>query len=427
MNVSTPGRVRFSRLNWMLVASAILLAAGNFYMLRRVSPNLAVATPIVQASAAEATPEQVQATERPRIHTVAAAQNPPFQWAPVESSDYKTYIGNLRKLSFPEDLIREIVVADMNKLYEAREEPLRIKQAPYDAPLSERRRPPTVEDVQNMMKLRDIEIEKQHALENLLGTHVPREFIRSPNSRNYEASEYAISILPPEKQDAVQRIQEDEFMKDDLNQAQYGNGPDKLDRYKRLNEERDAALKQILTPEEFDTYMMNTTPPGTEMARRVIGMEPTDEEMKKMWRLTLQQWTEQGGVYGWWRANPVSSEQIEAADQKLNEGLRAELGEDRYLDYQMAVSGTGQQLRNFAARYELPRETLAQAFTLQTQIDLLAKNPIRYVSQPGQSGPPPDSRFQQMTDLKQQLQSVLGPDLLNSWNSGRRQEYELQP
>jgi hypothetical protein len=399
----------------------MLLAAGNLLSRPKASPPSAA--PATNTSAAE--PEKPMAQAVVKKHELGVSSSPAFSWAPVESADYKTYIGNLRKLGFPEELVREIVIADMDKLYAPREAQLRFKQAPYDAPLSQRRRPPTVEDVQNMAKFRDLEVEKQHALEELLGTYIPREMIRSPLSRNYEGYEYAISVLPVEKQDAVQRIQEDEFIQDDFNQARYGDGPGKLERYKQLNEVRDAALKQVLTPEEFDKYMMNSTPPGTEMARRIIGMEPTDEEMLKIWHLTLQQWTDQGGVYGWWRANPVPSEQIQAADDKLNEGLRTALGEDRYLDYQMAVSDTGQQLRNFASRYDLPRETLTDAFQLQTQLDQLSKHPIVYNRGPGSSSgvTPAD----QMTDLRQRLESLLGPDLFHSWNVGRHQNYDIQP
>ncbi len=33
-----------------------------------------------------------------------------------------------------------------------------------------------------------------------------------------------------------------------------------------------------MTADEYDRYMMNTMPPGTEMARRIIGMDPDDGE-----------------------------------------------------------------------------------------------------------------------------------------------------
>ena len=407
-------------------ASALLLGTVNlsFFFFKPERPD-----PVVQTSslplASQANDEKASDAGT-SVKTPAAASVASFAWSPVESSDYKEYIKNLRILSFPEELIRELIISDVNKLYAPREEPLKVKQVPHDASLAQRRRAPTLEDVQNQSKLLEIQIEKQNVLQELLGIRLPRELLRTPNSRNYEGYEYAISQLPPEKQEAVQRIQEKVFLDDDLAQVEHSGR--NVPAFREINQKRDEALQQILTPEEFEKYMMNSTPAGTEMARRTIGMEATDDEMLIMWRLTHQQWKEQGGVYEWWRADPVPPQKIKEADEKLAAGLRAALGEERYIDYQMAVSGSGQQLRNFAARYGLPRETLTKAFAVQTELDELARS----ARQPGirafaAEGAPIPIQSPRMAELQQQLGQVLGPDHFESWNAGRNQPYDLQP
>src|SRR6266850_7173947 len=40
-----------------------------------------------------------------------------FSWRELESSDYSTYIANLRDIGCPEQTIRDIIVADVNQLY----------------------------------------------------------------------------------------------------------------------------------------------------------------------------------------------------------------------------------------------------------------------------------------------------------------------
>src|SRR5688572_7701969 len=55
----------------------------------------------------------------------AAAAEPlkpeqPFDWRVVESEDYKKYISNLRSIGCPEETIRDIIIADVNKLFEQR-------------------------------------------------------------------------------------------------------------------------------------------------------------------------------------------------------------------------------------------------------------------------------------------------------------------
>ncbi len=43
-----------------------------------------------------------------------------LSWAHVESTDYPTYIANLRNIGCPEQTIRDIIIADVNSLYARR-------------------------------------------------------------------------------------------------------------------------------------------------------------------------------------------------------------------------------------------------------------------------------------------------------------------
>ena len=347
-------------------------------------------------------------------------------WAKVETSDYKQYVRNLRALGFPEDLVRSIAIADVDKLYEPREQPIKPKLVAYDAPLSQRQTHDTSpEDWQRVKDLWQLRVEKQGVLEQILDSYVPREILRTPISRNYEAYEYALSLMPPEKRNAVQMAQETEILVEGMNNTSIRDDAAELEAFKQSCQDRDAALHRVLTPEEFERYEMNTTPAGTELARRTIGMEPTDEEFRAMFRVAYKNWFDTGGVYGRWRANPVPAEQIAAADQEMNASLKEALGPDRFLDYQMAVSGTGQQLRNFAARFNLPRSTVAQAFDLQTQVDQLAR--IRGPRPDGSASIAGQAPLRQVAPLQAQLQEVLGPQLWQAWETGRNLHVELDP
>jgi hypothetical protein len=48
-----------------------------------------------------------------------------FRWNQLESSDYRTYIANLRRIGCPERTIKDIVTADVGSLYDARRQELR--------------------------------------------------------------------------------------------------------------------------------------------------------------------------------------------------------------------------------------------------------------------------------------------------------------
>ena len=407
---------------FLLSCSAAILAAANLFVRARTRQNVE-ARPAVE-SQTETTRRQATRTNSP---AVATENVPALRWDKMESTDYKAYIQNLRHVGFPEELIREIITADVNKLYAEREEPLKIPPVPHDAPIGARGRKPTVEDVENLLKLRDIQIEKHALLEQLLGAKVPREIIRTPNSRNYEAAEFAARQLPAEKQQQALEIFEKEVLLDDLNQAQGLRGAEEMAAYRRVNEERDVALKALLTPDEFERFVMNATPPGSEMQRRVMGMEPTDEEMLAMWKVTHEHWKEQGGVFGRWRAERVPEEQLRAADEKLEENLRAALGPDRYLDYQLATSSTGQQLKNFAARYDLPRETLSNAFRVQKEIQQFESIEQMKARYGGGNALPVQGGERTLEAARQEMERMLGAELYNSWNEGRNLKYDFQP
>ena len=416
--------------NFLLTVTALALLAANWQVFRHrrsapavplgIEGTVDTAKAIVAASdsataaappQAEVAAQAVNATSQPHHSTVA------FDWAQVESSDYKHYVRALREIGFPEELVRSIVTADIDKLYEPLEQAFKPKLVPYDAPLSQRQTHDiSPADWQRVTDLWNLRVHKQGALEEILGEYVPREILRSPISLNYEALEYAISQLPVEKRNAVQLAVETEILVEGMNKTSINDRAAELEAFKKSREDRDATLRQILTPEEFERYEMNTTPAGTELARRVIGMQPTDQEFTTMFRIAYKNWLDTGGVYGRWRALPVPRAQIAAADAEMNASLNEALGQDRFLDYQMAVSDTGQKMRNFGARFEVPRETLAQAFDLQTQIDRLSR-----VRSPAQSP------IETMAQLQDHLQQVLGPNLWQAWQEGRNLQVSLDP
>ena len=56
----------------------------------------------------------------PLVKTNVVVRRQFFTWAEVESSDYPTYIKNLRDIGCPEQTIRDIIIADVNTLYSKR-------------------------------------------------------------------------------------------------------------------------------------------------------------------------------------------------------------------------------------------------------------------------------------------------------------------
>jgi hypothetical protein len=82
----------------------------------------------------------VETRAGPPVQAIAASAPPvvrqtepaPFNWSQLESSDYRTYIKNLRDIGCPEATLRVIVTADMNVLYQKRSQELEQKLVDID-------------------------------------------------------------------------------------------------------------------------------------------------------------------------------------------------------------------------------------------------------------------------------------------------------
>jgi hypothetical protein len=428
--------MNYARTVLLLSGSAVVLLAANWGV-RALPPrsgatagNDRVVAP-AQVSAPGALDAKTNGSKAPlEAANPAKAEQPKFSfdWTSVETTDYKQYAANLRAIGLPEELVRSIVIADIGAHFAPEEQKLQKPQVAHDGSWTERQGTWETNEWDRILKLRDVQMARQSAIKDVLGVYEPRPIVRTPRGANYEAYEYAIGLMPEDKRLAVQAIVEQEIARDGLNRDRPKPFVGGVEGYRAVAAERQAGLKQILTPEEFDLYERNTTPCGTELARQVIGMEPSDQEFATMFQLAYKCWQDSGGVYGWWHALRVPPPQIQAAQDQLQADLKVALGPDRYLDYQMAASSMGQQLQALAARYNLPRETVAQAFDLQKQIDWLDQGPdsVRKVGN-GLVPPPTMPTAKPRDALEQNLRQALGNSVWEAWQDGRNRQVLFDP
>src|SRR6185369_8947283 len=108
------------------VAQALLAAVSlllNFFLaahLLHSRPSLPTPTNGPASAPPVTNPSRAPALTDIAAATPATTNRPPFSWVEIESADYRRYVANLRAVGCPEQIIRDIVVADMNQLYSAR-------------------------------------------------------------------------------------------------------------------------------------------------------------------------------------------------------------------------------------------------------------------------------------------------------------------
>ena len=97
-----------------LLLNLVLLGVAGFLAERKIELSK-----IPQPEAALTRPDAMVPAES--SHVLPADPLPtatqPFHWSQIESSDYRTYISNLREIGCPELTIRDIITADVDALY----------------------------------------------------------------------------------------------------------------------------------------------------------------------------------------------------------------------------------------------------------------------------------------------------------------------
>jgi hypothetical protein len=103
----------------------------------------------------------------PTQPTLIAPKPDPFRWSQIESTDYRTYVANLRGIGCPEQTIRDIVTADVDEaFYVPKREELKQKE------------PAEFQD----QALSDLKRREDAFIASLLGTDLPPEDAATTNT-----------------------------------------------------------------------------------------------------------------------------------------------------------------------------------------------------------------------------------------------------
>src|SRR5262245_28192236 len=185
----------------LLVLNLMTLGlVGYFVYTRTATP------PAVPSMAGAAVPETEPATAKEVAPQIVTVTNE-FQWRQLESEDYKSYIERLRSIGCPEQTIRDIVIADLDKLLAPR------VQAIYGRRPDVKYWQPEEEELANDQDHREwtkqeraIDQEKRQVIQELMGVDLVRERLKQKGQVDYY--ERRLSFLPEEKRNQVRMLLE---------------------------------------------------------------------------------------------------------------------------------------------------------------------------------------------------------------------------
>jgi hypothetical protein len=385
-----------------LLLNAGLLAAVAWFATRPAptAPAPAAVTRTVAAAAPE--PAPTPATPPP----VAAAPVERFDWRQVESPDYKEYIARLRGIGCPEQTIRDIIIADVSKLYAEK------RAALYNPPKVVRywqssETQYTRDNVKYQQAARALEKEKNDLVRELLGVDLRRELAKIYGGEpNIDRS---LMFLSPERRESVQAMF-DKYR--DLERAFYaGVDEDELTDEQRarldaLKKEREAALAGMLTPEELKEYEMTNSRLARDIRGNLNGFDASEQEFLAIYA-ARQAFEEQFGERSR-NEDDAKKAARKQAEQELEKQLATALGPERFASYQRAQDGDYEDLYRVVKRYDLSQEAAVAVYDMKR----LAESARRTIEQ--NTALPPDQRAALLKELsmttKQAAEATLGAD-----------------
>ena len=252
----------------------------------------------------------------------------PFQWQAVESDDYRKYIANLRAIGCPEQTIRDIVVADVDKLFDER----RVDIIAHSRKWQYWREEPSAQntpDAESEAKLEELVKDKRALLKELLGTE-PQSMPDLLAEAMRNTLEVAFNYLPPEKRaqalDLLMKYQ------DHADTAENPAGEDAATRARKLKADMELDLAKILTPEELEDWQLRSSDLSAGLRRQLTDFKPTEQEFRAIYRLQKSfetDWPRRGAP----PEDPAQMPRYSAAREQFLAQVQQALGAERFGDY----------------------------------------------------------------------------------------------
>ena len=305
---------------------------------------------------------------------LAALANRPANWAALESTNYVTYINNLRAFGTPEETIRDIILTDIAKTYSRRKAEARAQGGGYRWwQTSETGEMDDEADAELSARLDEIDTEQQALAQELLGVDFDVEMAKYWGGDDYESRAYG--FLADEKRTRVSELQE-HF--DELERQIYdGSKGFLLDKdqeaLRQLQKQREAELAQVLTPEELEEFHLRNSPTAATLRAQLHGFSPTQEEFRRIFR--LQKTFDERFNSGFDLSDPAQAEaQVAAQDQAqqaLNAEIRKTIGTQRFAEYERAQDADYRALMQFTERFETSPTLAARVYDMKTEAERL--------------------------------------------------------
>lgn len=360
------------KLRIIVLVSVVLnfgLVAGLVHVTKRQPSSPPIPT---EAPAPNESPSQQTWRSVPVVLSETPGIPNGFDWSQVESTDFHQYMANLRAIGCPPETVRDLIIAEVNKLFAPRFAVLASQTQRYDywKPASKKSK----EDLRQQLDA--LQKEKRALLHALLGIDGDPHEKWANVTIDDLAEQGRFGFLSADKEKQVREIMDKYKALGATRQSGeifIGDGSDS----KRLREQRREELARVLTPDELYQFDLRDSNTAESIRGRFGSADLTEEEYRKLFDLRRAYEDEQGAVAD--NSDPEKMRRRSEARRQLEEGYKTALGEDRNKEVQRQMDPSWRGLSEIAKQFNLSQSVIEQAYTYQQtaseQINALFSNP----------------------------------------------------
>ncbi len=339
------------RRSWLLVMSA----AVNIVLLA-VLLSLKGSRPVTTGGGMAEQPTATTPGSGSKVNTVVRRQF--FTWSEVESPDYPVYIGRLREIGCPEQTIRDIVVADVNQLYDRK----RLDEVPTTDQEWWRSTPDTNLTLAAQAKEQSLDRERRALLDTLLGT-------------NWNVAEMARASLPlngpvlgklsPEVGQAVRDIVARGQKQMEALSSTNGGRLIPTAAVAGIERQIRAELAKVLTPAQLEEFLLRYSLTAATLRTQLKGFAITPDQFRKMFELRdpVQQQLDSTDT------SMLSTASRAALEKQLDDAIKTALGPDAYQQFKLSQDPDYRDAAALVAANDAPTNLVDQLY----QVKLLTK------------------------------------------------------
>lgn len=308
-----------------------------------------------------------------------------FQWAQLESGDYRVYIANLRAIGCPEETIRDIVTADVEELFSGRVAAIAnsVTGQFWELMLHQKNLERMINDKEK--ELQALQTERRETLNMLFGENDSAMLVRQ-RTQDRENMRDQFEFLSEQKVAALEEI-DHQFMTDSGALARETlSATERNVKQDELAARKDEQIKALLSDSEYAEYKLRTGA-AANVRHQLVDLDVTEAEARTI-------------------ALAKASGDGEARIREL-------LGSERYADYVRTSDAAYQQTVQITDRFDLSHETAVQVYELRKQAEVQMQEVSNDVNRT------PEERAEILRAMRLEtensLATVLGPQVFKTY------------